>query len=78
MHRCTRRLRTAVAHSQRDLKIDPTSLETGEPVGDSEWKFMLFALGHMPYDSKQWSPQKQMLLSACAGILWFLRNAPAH
>jgi hypothetical protein len=45
-------------HCQRDLKIDPTSLETGEPVGDVEWKFMLYAFGRMSYNSKQWSVHK--------------------
>jgi hypothetical protein len=36
-------------HCQRDLRIDPTSLETGESVGDLEWilRSMLFALGGM-------------------------------
>lgn len=50
-------------HCQRDLKIDPTSLETGELVGDAEWKFMLFAFSHMSHNSKQWSVQKQVLLT---------------
>jgi hypothetical protein len=61
--------------SQRDLKIDPTSLETGEPVGDSEWKFMLSALGHMSYDNKQWSVQKQMLITVWC---WNPVNIPVH
>jgi hypothetical protein len=40
-------------HSQRGLRIAPTSLETGEPVGDLEWILMnsLFALAGMSCDS---------------------------